>query len=939
MKRSFSFLMALIISICAVSVNLSVSADNAELENDAPNNLPTTGVSLEYEENSYEDYISSKADAKPANKEIRAKLDATLNDTPLNFTVAVENGGLFTIGMLYRALEETNGELELSLKIDGETPFAQAQKLLFPKIWCDDGGNRTDGNGNEFSARQKLYDKCTYFKAMDITKWTNDEYMVYLEAGEHSVTLTDKSSGFYIEEFVFGVPETLEKYKQPQSSKEYYKGNSIIIEGESAKTKTSYWLGGKTDNTSVDVTPRHAVKNLVNYIGGGNWKTNGETIVWETPELEAGYYQLGFSYRQNTVIGGKTYRALTIDGKVPFEEASKIGFQYDYSWKQMLFSDDNDRPYLFYFSKGRHEIGLEVVSGDIEEIRNSLKNIVEELGNLYIDITMITGENADPYRDYDLFSQIGDMEKRLKTLSKDLSTTADTLNKITGEGGGSNYSVIKNMQRVVDQMLGNRYSAHKYKSEYYTRYTALAATLYELKDMPLDLDKIALTAVGENKAFEQANFFESIAFSVQKFVFSFIGDYNNISGSADGKRTVAIWVNWGRDQAQVLNSLVQSSFTPESNISVNIKLVNASIVQALLSGNGPDCILEYSRSEPVNLAMRGALYNLSEFEDLPEVLERYQSGAETPYYYKGDLYALPDTQNFYLMFYRKDILKKMNLKVPETWDDFRKVVNLLARNNLSAWLPNNVATSTAQANAGIGSINIFPSILLQKGLSIYSKDGRSTNLADHDIVIAFNEWTDFYTKQKMPKTIDFYNRFRTGTCPIGIALYTQYTTFKAAAPEIDGLWGVAKIPGTVTEDGSVSHTSTGGGTACAILKMSKDPKAAWEFLKWWTSAETQLAYSNEIEAILGPTGRMSVANVEAMGNMSWDSEMKNVIMDAWEEVEEIPEYPGSYYVARSVYQSYWNVVDNNQVPNDVLLKYAKEADAEIRRKWAQYDGR
>ena len=192
---------------------------------------------------------------------------------------------------------------------------------------------------------------------------------------------------------------------------------------------------------------------------------------------------------------------------------------------------------------------------------------------------------------------------------------------------------------------------------------------------------------------------------------------------------------------------------------------------------------------------------------------------------------------------------------------------------------------------------------------------------------------------KMPRTLDFYNRFRTGSCPVGISTHTMYTTLKVAAPEIDGLWSVALVPGTLLEDGSISHITSGGGTACSILKLSNNPKAAWEFLKWWTSTETQLSYSNEIESILGPTGRVSLSNVEAFCSLQWDSDMRDTIITAMKQIEEVPEYPGSYYVSRSVYQSFWNVVENNRNPKQMLLKYSEEANNEIERKWLQYENR
>lgn len=68
-----------------------------------------------------------------------------------------------------------------------------------------------------------------------------------------------------------------------------------------------------------------------------------------------------------------------------------------------------------------------------------------------------------------------------------------------------------------------------------------------------------------------------------------------------------------------------------------------------------------------------------------------------------------------------------------------------------------------------------------------------------------------YTKYKLPTTASFYNRFRLGTMPLGIEVYTLYTTLTEAAPEIDGRWGIALVPGT-EQNGTVNHTVSGAGT-------------------------------------------------------------------------------------------------------------------------------
>lgn len=889
---------------------------------------------------SYEDYLKENGETGEGGASVERTVSLTVNKKPITFVVEIPETGYYDLGFSYKALSRDT--IIFSAAVDGAVPFAEAEKFTLYGIYVNENGDlyREDGSGNQFAPKQVPDEEFYFDTVKDITKWSVDDYLFYLTAGKHTFTLMPKKGGFAVESVRLSMPSSAPKYTAPSDKSLYYKGDRIEIQGESAIRKTSYWLSAKSDNSSVDVTPNSTTKILANYIGGGNWKTPGETIVWETPELKEGYYKIGFSYRQSAVLGAKVYRSLKIDGETPFKELNAVGFGYSYNWQQMFFSDKSGAPYLIYIpSDGVHTISLEVVPGEVEAVRNALKKAVADLGDLYVDITMITGETVDVYRDYNLFEQISDMQKRLKSIYFTLNNASTELKTITGEKSGSYISIINNMMQICKLMFQNRYTAHRYKSEYYSKYTSLASVLYEMSSMPLDLDRIVLCSPFEEEPFELSGFFGGVGFSAKKFFMSFMQDYNTVSADSNAGNSITIWVNWGRDQAQVLNELIKTEFTGKEGISVNLQLVNASVVQAILSGKGPDCLIQHSRSEPVNLAMRGILYDLKKFDDCDKVLKNFHDGAEIPYYYKDGLYGLPDTQQFYMLFYRKDILKQMDVGIPETWSEFEETVKLLARHNLNVWLPNNTATSVAQANIGIGSINLFPSLLLQRGLDVYTEGGRSTNLTHPDVVSVFSDWADMYTSLKLPRTMDFYNRFRTGTCPLGVSNYTLYTMLKAAAPEIDGLWDVALVPGTEREDGTVDHTTSGGGTACSIMKSSKNPENTWKFLRWWVSEETQLAFSNEVESILGPTGRVSVSNVEAFKRMEWDDDMKDIVFDSLENTGEIAEYPGSYYVSRSVYQAFWNVVENNQNPKDTLLNFADEANREIARKWKQYENR
>ena len=134
----------------------------------------------------------------------------------------------------------------------------------------------------------------------------------------------------------------------------------------------------------------------------------------------------------------------------------------------------------------------------------------------------------------------------------------------------------------------------------------------------------------------------------------------------------------------------------------------------------------------------------------------------------------------------------------------------------------------------------------------------------------------------------------------------------------------------------IDHGCAGSGTACIILNDSKNKDNAWSFLKWWTSADTQLSYSRNVESIIGPTGRIATSNKEAFLNYSWNDNDLDVLMEQWSYVEEIPEVPGSYYLVRAVDQAFWTVVNSKSNASDAMIKWNAVANDEIKRKVEEY---
>ena len=845
----------------------------------------------------------------------------------------ITEAGMYEFSLLFRPTQTKSKEFLYSVKIDGSFPFEAASELTAHLTYKSEEGKITLDNGDEAAVTLKTVDGMMEAPAYDTEGIVREPYSFRLERGRHTLKIECLGDSFEFYGFRLSKPENCLPYSE--QSKRYsfkaYGGEPVIIEAENTLYTNDYSLIAKSDEASVEVTPNHPVHSLINCIGGATWSKPGQKIAWEIEVPEDGLYQIGFCFLQDTIIDGDVYRHLTIDGKTPFEEAWNISFPYKMSWQYRTVGGENN--YLFELKKGKHTIEMSVSLGAVAQVFSELSRICEELNDIYLNIVMVTGESPDPNRDYELYKQIPDFQDRLKACNEALGKLSSRLaeNKINGELDAA----VKNMMRTLDYMYSHKYEAQMSLDTYYSYYQTLASWMYDIINMPLMLDKIVIYSPGDAAPLKKTGLLDRLSFAAKRFLSSFGAEYG-FDTAADSDASLKIWVNWGRDQVKVLNMLIREAFVPNTGINVKLEQVNASIVQGIVSNNSPDLYLNLSRTEPINLAMRGVLYDLSAFDDYNDVLKSFHSNAVKPYIYRGRCYALPDTQNYYVLFTRDDIMKKLGIGVPETWEEFLSAAAVVQRKNMNTYLPYTKIASSGTVNTGVGGLSIYPTMLMQTGESLYNDELTAVNLDTPVAVRTFKKWTDFYKRYKLNPETNFYQRFRTGMIPFGISQYTDYITFKVTAPEINGKWSVHLIPGTIREDGTVDHSCTGSGTGCAIMNSCKNKKSAWEFIKWWVSEDTQYSYSINLEAILGSAGRVATSNVNALRSLSWNKHDLEVILEQGSLVKELEEVPGSYYVSRSVDQAFWSVYNGEKSEKRAITEWAKISNAEIARKMKEY---
>ena len=149
----------------------------------------------------------------------------------------------------------------------------------------------------------------------------------------------------------------------------------------------------------------------------------------------------------------------------------------------------------------------------------------------------------------------------------------------------------------------------------------------------------------------------------------------------------------------------------------------------------PDIATSVWYTLPVNLASRGALVDLRQFPDFDEVASRFHPGALLSYHYIDGFYALPETQNFWVLFYRKDIADALGIELPDTWDDVIDILPTLQENGMNFYNP-------VSAGTGIKALFVMAPFFYQQGAELFTSDG-PYHLITPEALAGFRLLTDY----------------------------------------------------------------------------------------------------------------------------------------------------------------------------------------------------
>ncbi len=740
-------------------------------------------------------------------------------------------------------------------------------------------------------------------------------------------------------------------------------GTDVIrIESEYTSNTSTNVVYPIEDRSDAMTSPVDTGKTLLNTIGAEKWETAGQWVQYRFSVDNAGMYEIFSRFKQSYLNGmyvGRTLKIYTSDKNgirinsedayktaygltnaagyyngVPFEEVTDLRFDYNNGWQVKSISNEgkDGKTYPMYFEKGVvYTLQLEVTLGSMSELIRNVENILNALNDDYLSIIKLTGSSPDDYRDYNFSRLLTNTLVDMVVQGLALEEVSEQL-KADETGVASSYTgICDKLSVLLDKMGRDEDTIAKNLSNFKSYVGSLGTFLTDAKTQPLQLDYLQIQPSTAKAPKAKANFFQALGHELSGFFMSFIRDYNSMGAmesdeGADDTARVSVWLAYGRDQSQVIRNLCTNKFTPDHQVAVDLQLITGgTLLPSILAGMGPDAYLGLGQTEVINYAIRGALMNVEGLPGFEDSLKNFNEAAMMVLGTEDSdgvmhYYGLPETQGFPMMFLRTDILANLNIEIPKTWEDIYVAQSKLESNNME-----------------IGVTTDYKIFLYQMGGELFADNGMRINLDSIVGLEAFETMCNMFTQYSFPYKYEAANRFRTGEMPIIISNYTAlYNHLKVFATELDNCWTFVPLPGYESAENNCSVSTA---SAAVLIRKGEDINSylnAWNFVKWYTGAECQTEYAQEMVAIIGDSAKHATANRVALESMPWTREEYVEVKKQFENLASIPNYPGYYIIDRYTEFAFLSAYNDKADPNTELLSYINIINKEITRKREEF---
>ena len=896
------------------------------------------------------DYVAEKTDAEVEITSDYPAADGSAvtglyipGDGIVVWTANIPKTAKYSISVEYYPVEAKAVPVQRIFRLNDKIPFAEARYISMSKVWTNtyeeldpDTGRKfkLDIDRNELRPTMSQSPEWRVYELRDGDGFYSESFEFVFEAGVNELSLESVSEPVVLKSISLiphvDIPsyESVSAEYESNGYKPADKSAVIKLQAEEPVAISSQTVYPVEDVSSAITSPSDSTRIMLNTIGGEKWQTSGQWVRYTFTPEKSGLYNIVTRYKQSINDGLYSSRTLYIYGGqyngIPFSEATQLRFEYSSDW-QVARLNDGTTDFEFYFEAGvEYTIELEVSLGSMGDVVRRVEDALTRINNAYLNIIKLTGSSPDSYRDYGFSRVMPEVLNEFILMSREIDDVSKYLSKVAGVKG-SQVATLDRVSWLLEKMGADEDVIAKNLSELKAYIGNLGTWITTAKTQPLQLDYIRIQSTDAKLPKATEGFFKAFGFEIQKFFMSFVRNYDRVGAQeelSEKDDVVEVWLAYGRDQSQVIRTLVNNEFTPQTGISVNLKLVaGGTLLPSILAGMGPDVYIGLGQSEVINYAIRSAILPIEDMPDYDQVIEAFNDAAMVPLGIEDadgvyHCYGLPETQRFPMMFYRKDVLADLGIDIPKTWDDILAAVPVLQANNME-----------------IGLTTEYKMFLYQQGGELFADNGMRINL-DSDLALeSFEMMCNMFTMYSFPYTYNFPNRFRTGEMPIGIASYSDtYNNLIVFATEIDGLWEFSPLPGIVDEEGNINNVSISTITATVMVDGCDNPVKAWEFMQWYCGESCQIQYSNEMVAILGDSAKHPTANEDALSSLPWTTDELRNLQLQFNNLASIPNYPGYYYIDRYTNFAFLAAYNDNANPVTELLSYINTINKEITRK-------
>ncbi|MGE5598208.1 MAG: ABC transporter substrate-binding protein [Bacteroidota bacterium] len=292
--------------------------------------------------------------------------------------------------------------------------------------------------------------------------------------------------------------------------------------------------------------------------------------------------------------------------------------------------------------------------------------------------------------------------------------------------------------------------------------------------------------------------------------------------SAMAARELDFWVYGSEKNDQV--EKIAAAFSAKSGVKVNVIVVpkndfNTKINAAIASGAAPDLSFLDQPLVP-RFAVDGLLLQLDEYMKADKLSkDEFFPGAYNTNLVQGKLYGLPLNMTCVALYYNKDLVKNP----PKTWDEWLAMAKKVYR-------PGKIAAFEGIWDGGWGAW-LFPAFVHAAGGTMMSPDGKRITFNEAPAVEALR-FIQEMRKYSDLAVISSDKAFENGRVATKISGPWEISGYRTNFPNLR--YGVALVPKKKV------HASNIGGENLVIYKTTKDPKAAWDFLKFLSTPENNL---------------------------------------------------------------------------------------------------